>query len=64
MKLEGQRWDSKRCVPWTQPVAPPKLQIPGQTAAPPARVANSPTKRCVRPPDYADPYGYADLNRL
>jgi hypothetical protein len=31
MKLKGDCWNDKRCVPWTQPVAPPKLQIPGQT---------------------------------
>jgi hypothetical protein len=34
MKLECQRCDGKRCVPQPQPVAPQKLQIPGQTACP------------------------------
>ena len=49
MKLEGQRWDGKRCVPWTQPVAPPKLQIPRSSVA--SRAAQSarhgPTRRYV-----------------
>jgi hypothetical protein len=60
MKLEDQRWDGRRCVPWTQPVAPPKVQIPEQTAAPPVRVATFP------PPVYWPRItrtltGYADL---